>query len=234
MADNPDPTHGVNADEYCSFCWVEALGQRPCVYLTCGHIFHDDCLTKRMKQRWTGPRINFGFLQCPTCKSEIEGASADHIRKMIEDSRALEKDILDKAVKRAKFEGIDKDERLKNPSDIYYNKLQEYAMARLSYYLCFKCKSPYFGGLKSCENVNEGAKEFKPEELVCANCSAVSIGGGIVDCKLHGKDFIEFKCKFCCNIAQWFCWGTTHFCESCHSRQNRGDYVSKKKPHELP
>lgn len=85
--------------------------------------------------------------------------------------------------------------------------------------MCFKCKNPYFGGLKSCENNNDAAmKEYKPSELVCASCAADCVGGGIKDCKEHGKDFIEFKCKFCCNVSQWFCWGNTHFCESCHTR----------------
>jgi E3 ubiquitin-protein ligase MYCBP2 len=27
-----------------------------------------------------------------------------------------------------------------------------------------------------------------------------------------------FKCFWCCNPALWFCWGTTHFCETCHQR----------------
>ena len=107
-------------------------------------------------------------------------------------------------------------------------------MDRLSYYMCFKCKVPYFGGLKSCENVQEGKGDFKPEELVCGKCSSVSVGAGIKNCKLHGTEFIEFKCRFCCSVAQWFCWGTTHFCDSCHDKQNKGDYVSRKKKSELP
>lgn len=52
------------------------------------------------------------------------------------------------ALERAKFEGIDKEERLRTVGDPYYNNLEAYAMARLSYYMCFKCKKPYFGGLK--------------------------------------------------------------------------------------
>jgi hypothetical protein len=100
--------------------------------------------------------------------------------------------------------------------------------------MCFKCKTPYFGGLKSCENVNDGNKEFKPDELVCGKCAACSVGAGIRDCKKHGRDYIEFKCRFCCNVAQWFCWGTTHFCEDCHSKQNKGEYLTKKKQSELP
>jgi hypothetical protein len=70
----------------------------------------------------------------------------------------------------------------------------------LSYYPCFKCKKPYFGGKKACEGGNE-AQDFKAEDLVCPKCAAVGSGAGIKNCNKHGLDFIEFKCKFCCNIA---------------------------------
>ena len=88
----------------------------------------------------------------------------------------------------------------------------EYAIAIYSYYMCFKCQTPFFGGLKSCENMMEeekgmthsyiykllGKEGFDPKELVCANCCDVA---PIENCTKHGKDFIEFKCKFCCSIA---------------------------------
>ena len=130
-------------------------------------------------------------------------------------------------MERAKFEDLHKDPRLKNKDDAYYNDLQGYAMKRLSYYQCFKCNEPYFGGMKACEAVND-YNNFKKEELVCGKCAAVSVGGGIKNCKIHGMEFIEYKCKFCCSIAQWFCWGNTHFCEACHKKQCSGDYVSRK------
>ena len=105
-------------------------------------------------------------------------------------------------MERGKHEGIDKHEKLKDPSYNYYNKFQEYCLFKLSYYECFKCKQPYFGGMKDCENAQEENKqEFKKEDLVCASCSAVAIGGGVQNCPKHGLDYIEFKCKFCCNIA---------------------------------
>jgi len=34
--------------------------------------------------------------------------------------------------------------------DFYYNNLQDYAMFKCAYYICFKCQKPYFGGLKEC------------------------------------------------------------------------------------
>jgi len=78
-------------------------------------------------------------------------------------------------MERLKHEGRDKDERILTPGDPYYDKPLEYAVAIYSYYECFKCKKPYFGGLKRCEDLMEEAsgKAFKPEELVCANCCGV-------------------------------------------------------------
>jgi len=32
----------------------------------------------------------------------------------------------------------------------------------------------------------------------------------------------EHKCQYCCSIASWYCWGKTHFCDSCHFRQQKG------------
>lgn len=56
-----------------------------------------------------------------------------------------------KVLERAKYEGIDKHDRLKKPGDKFYNDLKAYAIYKLSYYQCFKCKAPYFGGMKDCE-----------------------------------------------------------------------------------
>lgn len=151
----------------------------------------------------------------------------------MEKNLALFEVIKKKSFERLKHEGKDKDERLTKIGDPFYQKPTEYALAIFSYYECFKCKNPYFGGLKSCERGMEEDKnnqDYKPEELVCANCCEIPID----DCKKHGKDFIEFKCKFCCSVAQWFCWGSTHFCESCHKKQCSGDYVSKYGVDKLP
>jgi hypothetical protein len=49
------------------------------------------------------------------------------------------------------IEGLDKDERLQNPDDRFYNNLDEYAMYKLAYYQCYACKGPFFGGMRDCE-----------------------------------------------------------------------------------
>lgn len=37
---------------------------------------------------------------------------------------------------------------------------------------------------------------------MCSNCCEIPVE----NCPKHGKEYIEFKCKFCCSVAQWFCW----------------------------
>jgi hypothetical protein len=88
-----------------------------------------------------------------------------------------------------------------------------FALSRYDYYECDKCKLPYFGGLAACGEQPEGG--FNPEEQVCGGCSAAH-GAANTRCAVHGSDHIEYKCRFCCEVASWYCWGTTHFCSTCH------------------
>jgi len=105
-------------------------------------------------------------------------------------------------------------------------KVMESMLQEYVFYECFKCKKPYFGGKRVCV-VNE-ISEFRKEDLICGACSDFS---DTQICKFHGKEFLEYKCRFCCNVAVWFCWGTTHFCNSCHL--NAAQMIFKKK-NELP
>ena len=59
------------------------------------------------------------------------------------------------------------------------------------------------------------AADFDPSELVCGSCSNP---GEVVTCNKHGDDYLEYKCRYCCSVAVWFCFGTTHFCHPCHTR----------------
>jgi hypothetical protein len=100
-----------------------------------------------------------------------------------------------KALMRLKYEGKDKAPELSNPDSRWYNDPEGYAEDLFAYYMCFKCKKPYYGGERVC---GEAGGAFDPTELVCGGCSPWS---GDIDCPKHGKDFIEFKCRFCCSVA---------------------------------
>ena len=105
-----------------------------------------------------------------------------------------------KSLLRLKHEKKDKEKRLEDANDPYFEKPQEYAMAIYSYYQCYECKVPFFGGLRSCENLRDDAQneqEFNPKDLVGSCC--VNVGVGEKDCEKHGKDFVDYKCRYCCS-----------------------------------
>ena len=60
-----------DADDMCMICFTEALSAQPSIQLACGHVFHAQCCRTALKKRWMGPRITFGFAQCPICKADI-------------------------------------------------------------------------------------------------------------------------------------------------------------------
>ena len=124
--------------------------------------------------------------------------------------------IEQKSLERARLEGLHTDARLSNPQDRFFNDLQAFAMFKCAYYMCFKCKSPYFGGMNDCGDEMAAAGEYRKEDLVCAKCSAALVGAGVTNCNKHGAEYIDFKCKWCCSISLWFCHGNTHYCDPCH------------------
>lgn len=142
---------GKTSDDFCVICYTQGLGEAPCVKLTCNHIFHLHCILTKVKNRWPGPRIVFSYLECPECKKKVDAPHCPALVEELNESKVIEDDVLKKVVERAKFEGIDKDPRLKDPNDKFFNDLRGYAIYKLSYYMCFKCKMPYFGGKKDCE-----------------------------------------------------------------------------------
>ena len=63
---------GTNEDELCNICYTSELGSEACSQLSCGHVFHTNCVVQLLKHRWTTLRISFAFMSCPKCKQEIE------------------------------------------------------------------------------------------------------------------------------------------------------------------
>ncbi|KAJ3440543.1 e3 ubiquitin-protein ligase mycbp2 [Anaeramoeba flamelloides] len=199
------------SDDFCNICWITSLETAPCIKLECGHIFHYHCLMMRLKTKWNGARITFNFIKCPLCKSKIEHVSLKEILKPLNE---LWENLQIKIKKRLEYEGLIKNERIKKD---FNNDIYEFGMQKLAYYPCFKCKKPYFGGLKDCGNQREYNENFDESELICGGCSIVE-GSQNKPCKKHGTDYLIWKCKFCCNVAVWFCWGNTHFCDPCHNK----------------
>lgn len=215
----------VDGSEYCTICYCEGLEQAPCIHLECGHVYHYDCVKKKLDSKWSGAMITFGFLECPLCKKELSHPALAHDLKP---HHALLADVKDKAAKRLKQINLNDVKELKDKNSPFFGNEAKYAMARFCYYPCFKCQKPYFGGMREC-NAEQRVAEFNPQELVCGSCASAGSEKG--HCAKHGSDYIEYKCKFCCNTAAWFCWGNTHFCEDCHKVAAE---VAKKAKKDLP
>ena len=95
--------------ELCGICYTSELGEEPCVRMTCGHLFHANCVLMMLKHKWTTLHITFGYLDCPSCKQEI---MIDYFvpiltEKMIEQMEVKEQ-VLELAMTMACEEGYDK------------------------------------------------------------------------------------------------------------------------------
>jgi E3 ubiquitin-protein ligase MYCBP2 len=94
--------------------------------------------------------------------------------------------IKDRVKHQAVIEGLDKSERVTKEGEEFFNKLEEFALFKLEYYQCHKCKLPYYGGMRDCaagiaqqeadeeikegEEVKEQPHKAKPEDYVCGLC----------------------------------------------------------------
>jgi E3 ubiquitin-protein ligase MYCBP2 len=212
---NPDcrpKDSGQTGEDYCNICWTEDLKSAPSIQLQCGHIFHYQCVDNQLTKRWHTTNISFGFCDCPLCSRWMSHPSLQELMTPI---KQLYNDIKDKALQRLKFQNLEIAKEIATEGEIFYKNPLGYALKRFCYYPCFKCKKPYFGGERACNAELLVNPNFNPAELLCGSCSA---GDNKQNCNKHGTDYIVWKCKFCCQIACWFCWGNTHFCEDCHKQ----------------
>ncbi len=218
-----------DADDMCMICFTEALSPIPSILLACGHIFHYSCCATVLEKRWVGPRITFGFRNCPICKAEIQHQALRHLLDPID---VLHEDVRKKALMRLEYEGLSRCETVTARGARFHNDPAGFALERYAYYVCSRCWKAYYGGEAQCEadrvmeddeDAGRGAggggaragdpDDYDPDELVCGGCSDVSRAQM---CPKHGTDYLEYKCRYCCSVAVFFCFGTTHFCNACH------------------
>jgi E3 ubiquitin-protein ligase MYCBP2 len=199
-----------DGDDMCMICFSEALSCAPAIQLKCGHLFHQHCAKAVLTTKWPGPRITFAFSLCPICKNTIEHNSLEELLSPI---RNLYEDVHRKALMRLEYEGLHRCEAITVSGGRFYNDPAGYAMERYAYYVCCKCNKAYYGGEARCDAELGIGDNYDPSELVCGACSDVSRAQM---CPKHGTDFLEYKCRYCCSVAVFFCFGTTHFCNACH------------------
>ena len=215
---------GINADELCHICYTSELGVEACSKLSCGHVFHTNCLVNLLRAKWPKLRITWDFMSCPECRQEISprGLSKPIVAELGQ-LLSLKAKVEELALKNAERQGILNDAAVAEKDGKFYGKNQKYANKKCSVFLCNECKKPYFGGLRDCEQdmANEEQNNTQKEDLLCQDCLIKTLGYGETNCETHGAEHIDWKCQFCCAVAVWKCFGTHFFCNPCHDEYNR-------------
>ena len=207
------------ADLTCAHCF-DALRSGPSLALRCGHLCHRACALAALEAKYPGPGISLAFLQCPLCRGSGTAAECcsrapdlDHPSLGAPLGRGLElRDGVQKAAKRRLRVADAAERREVEPGGAYDGRLLDYAMAKWSFYECSDCSLVFCGGAQNCGDGGGAAAR-----RLCERCASV----GHV-CAKHGTEHLIWKCNYCCSPATFFCWGTTHFCDSCHAKQESG------------
>ena len=104
-----------------------------------------------------------------------------------------------------------------DPHSPWFNKHQEYVLAKCAFYQCNDCAKPFYGGLIDCErDLSDDMANKRKEDLVCKKCTLKQMGGGQYDCKIHGHQHIIWKCHKCCREATYYCGGMSYLCDMHH------------------
>jgi E3 ubiquitin-protein ligase MYCBP2 len=198
------------------------LGQAPCIVLDCGggdeqgallrHVFHYACVQTKLRSGWNGAAIDFAFLKCPLCEARINHPAC---AALLAPQLQLEDKVRNKALARLKFEGLEQDKAIVERGGRFYGSPAAFALHHFAFYQCYLCRQPYFAGARACGAEAADAAPVRREDLTCAGCQQVQ---NIDKCAKHGNDWLSFKCRFCCKVAIWHCFGKVHFCDYHHSR----------------
>lgn len=225
-----------NSRSVCPICLTDDLKSYSCVIFKCMHIIHKRCLVKRLhiSKNIIKKEINFNHIRCVICNYMYSQHSDQELDHLIKDELKIYNKIQliismkledDKMLFRSENENINEKSRNHIAND------------KFSFYLCEKCDSPFYCGLKECNDSisnNNEDDSLGSEKKLCLDCFDYTKIKGITNCDKHGRKHIQYKCKFCCEVSSHFCFGTTHFCEECHAKQLKGGYLTKICKEELP
>ena len=109
-------------------CFTDALWPIPSVQLECGHVFHYHCCVTVLEKRWMGPRITFGFRNCPICKAKMAHPA---LAAQMDAIDSLYDDVKKKSLMRLEYEGLSKCDAIGTKGARFYNDPTGFALERL-------------------------------------------------------------------------------------------------------
>eukprot|EP01084_Bolivina_argentea_P075659 137132_1 len=183
----------------CLLCVVEELGYGPCIEMQCHHVFHYQCIRKKLMLGSPTMCIDFKFMNCPLCKIPmVHPALEDIIGPLKKLQSRITKEAVNILEKR-------KDNDIQNPSHPYYGKPAEYATRIYVFYECYECKEPYYGGGREKDDYGDVSRK----DLVCKDCQRIPHA---VKCYTHNRSDWIYKCRYCCNKAKQCIGNKLHIC----------------------
>eukprot|EP01083_Nonionella_stella_P023469 64939_1 len=206
-----------SVSDRCSLC-CDDLGNVPCIMLTCRHIFHFQCVKKKLllgpHQRIT---LQFHFLDCPLCSVRMDHPS---LKDLIDPWKIKEEKCRKFALKLLKVNGLENDDTICDPESVYYGDPEGLAMHMYSFHQCSQCKEPYYDSQYEPKAlINED--ELQP--LICFACRGLG-------CNKHGVDHMvqkckHLKCRYCCTVAQYHFENGLSLCKLCNNDKDRTLYT---------
>jgi len=169
-----------------------------------------------------GRRLTFKSIRCPLCQAIIQHPS---LNKLIAPQYSMYQKVRRKALQRWVVENRRPTFRSNDRSD--EDRVAQLAMSKMMFFECCQCNEPYYGGEVECggqmedeqNDLDDDVQAALAMELVCRGCASK----GQLQCPEHGVEFLGWKCRYCCEReAHYFCFGTTHFCYTCHDLWQTG------------
>lgn len=209
-----------NVSNCCCICY-ESFYKFPLCILDCNHLFHFKCFGSYLQSYKSlfdkGSLLKFGFLKCPICNIGVYSCkNHPDLNSLIFYYREFE-----------------------CKAKIHYDKLiqediidSQEIFERCLFYICYSCEDVFYGGTYECNTQFNIDEDYIENTKLCIYCLNDNVIDGIIDCEKHGREFLIYKCRFCCNQSSHFCFGDTHFCEECHLKQLSGINLKKLKPSE--
>ena len=86
-------------------------------------------------------------MNCPMCEHAIKMKHSALSKILsIATLKTLKDRIEKEALQQLQAQKLHHDRRVTDPNSLHFNRIDKFAMDYLSYFLCFKCEKPYFGG----------------------------------------------------------------------------------------
>jgi hypothetical protein len=198
----------------CAIC-LSPLDDEEVVELTCGHRWHFDCLKEQLEhaQPNHAKRLLFSGCQCAKCGAFCDHPALEHLTRK---SDALRARVDAMIAEQLENDAPDVGKRQAN-SSVSQATLVDEARRKYAFYQCNACKEPYFGGTIECADEEEG--ELAPQDRLCVGCAPQPQ----THCEnpVQHRGHLVWKCRYCCQVANYVCYGTVHFCASCHDRNSQ-------------